>query len=95
MIEEKGINMFLKMDRTLHQSVNLRGEEKGRRYGHFKGKVPKKKYVFKARPAPPRPAPEELARRAEEYAAKKNPKIFQAAQSKAAKGAKAAAAKVN
>ena len=72
--------MFLKMDRTLHQSAKLGG---GRR-GVKKKKAPIKKYVFKARPAPPRPAPEELARRAEEYAAKKNPKKVQAAQSKAA-----------
>ena len=82
--------MFLKMDRTLHQSVKLR-----RGNGVKKKKAPIKKFVFKARPAPPRPAPEELARRAEEYAAKKNPKKVQAAQPKAAQGAKAAAAKVN
>ena len=64
------------MDRSLHESVKIQGGKGGKK----KGKVPKKAAVpkrFKARPAPPRPAPAELARRAEEYAAKK----------KAAKGA--------
>ena len=59
------------MDRSLHESVKIQGGKGGKKgkKAPAKKKAPPKK--FKARPAPPRPAPAELARRAEEYAAKK------------------------
>ena len=47
-----------------------------------KAPVKVKKKVFKARPAPPRPAPAELAKRAEEAAARKKKPAAAAAAAK-------------
>ena len=90
LLEEEGLDAFLQMDRSLHESVKLVGGKGGKKKGPGPGgpkkavakKRPAKKKVFKARPAPPRPAPAELARRADQYAAKKK---------KPAQGAAAAA----
>ena len=71
-LEEEGPDAFLKMNRTLHASVEIVGGKGGKK--GKKGPPPmkkKKKFVFKARPAPPRPPPAELAKRAEQYKAKK------------------------
>ena len=62
-------DFFNKIDRSLHNTyVVVGGGKVGMRK---KGKMPMKK--FKARPAPKRPAPQELAKRAEQYANKKKP----------------------
>ena len=65
-------DFFKKMDRSLHNDYVVVAGKGGKKKG---GKMPmkKKKKMFKAKPAPKRPAPQELAKRAEQYANKKKP----------------------
>ena len=76
LLEDEGIDAFLKMDRSLHETVKLGGGGKKGPGGGGGGPkkaanwkqiaaAKRKKKAFKARPAPPRPAPAELARRAD------------------------------
>ena len=65
MLEEEGLDAFLKMDRSLHDSVAIYGGKGGKKGKKGPPPAKKKKKVFKARPAPPRPGPAELAKRAE------------------------------
>ena len=81
---EEDPEIFKKMDRTLHDDYALLAGmgKKGQRL--FKGQKKKKakKKVFRARPVPPRPAPAELAKRAEQNAKKKAQPAAAAAQNK-------------